>query len=588
MQKLLKTTTLLTSFVLGASLFISNGVSANGLKDLEGHWAKSQIQSWNEKGLAKGYQDGTFKPNRTITRAEFMTLLNQSFGLTEQAPILFTDVNSRDWFSSEVAKAVKEGYVSGFSDGTVRPNQPVSRQEVAIMLSNVMKLTNEKTSSLDGFKDSVFPQWSKGSIASVVETGLMNGYPDQTFKPDRLITRAEAIVTLDQALKARGLEETKNSSTVYSSAGTYGPQQGSETIEGDVVITSDLVVLQNIVIKGNLLIAESVGEGNTLLKNVTVQGQTTVKGGGPNSVIFQDSTLGAITVNKKAGDIRLQASGKTSIREVKLESRAKLEEKDLTTGSGFSQVVVSGAPEQSIVTLLGAFDSVTIQSSNVTLEVQSGLLSKLVIADQVVGSKISLAEGVKVAELVLDAAAQVNGKGSIEKAIINTSGSTFEQAPSQISNKENATWSVGTPAAGVGGGGAPGSVAIKPVVTDMYLDGLQFINGKVTLPNSSHKIHMLTFGLNVDSSIEILSVTNQDGDSVLGVFNRTGSAKVGEPIDLIRLLGLGDLDPERDGIRATHFVPLLNPGGSQASITMEIKLTNGNQETTLIRTVDIP
>ncbi|HBC93168.1 MAG TPA: hypothetical protein DCZ10_09810, partial [Pelotomaculum sp.] len=169
--------------------------------DISGHWAEKQIEDWISQSLASGYPDGTFQPDSLITRAEFMALINRAFGFTGEAPINFQDVQSTDWYAAEVAKAIAGGYISGYGDGTIRPNDNITREEAAAMLTRICKL--ETPDNIDdkiaGFIDSAKIQWSKAAVASVAAMGYMTGYPDQTFQPGKPVTRAEAISTLDRA-----------------------------------------------------------------------------------------------------------------------------------------------------------------------------------------------------------------------------------------------------------------------------------------------------------------------------------------------------------------------------------------------------
>jgi hypothetical protein len=128
----------------------------------------------------------------------------------------------------------------------------------------------------------------------------MRGYPDQTYRPAELITRAEAIVTLDRALTASSKTYT------YDKAGTFGPETGSEQIGGNVSINATGVTLQNVKITGDLLLAEGIGEGDVTLKNVTVLGKTAIKGGGSQSVILESCSMPDITIDKEG--LRLVAT----------------------------------------------------------------------------------------------------------------------------------------------------------------------------------------------------------------------------------------------------------------------------------------
>jgi hypothetical protein len=136
---------LVSSFLVFCMLFTSVSVAlgatavtkSTSTSDISGHWAEAQIKAWTEKGFIKGYADGSFKPNNTITRAEFIALVNRSFGFTEEATISFSDVPATSWAHPEVAKAIKAGYITGYSDGTIGISKSISRQEVAVIVGRV-------------------------------------------------------------------------------------------------------------------------------------------------------------------------------------------------------------------------------------------------------------------------------------------------------------------------------------------------------------------------------------------------------------------------------------------------------------------
>jgi hypothetical protein len=106
--------TTFTGFIPSTGVNAQENVQASGqIIDIQGHWAQAQIADWVEKGLARGYNDGTFKPDKSITRAEFITLVNKAFGFTKKSQINFKDVSTADWYSEEIAKAAAEGYITG-------------------------------------------------------------------------------------------------------------------------------------------------------------------------------------------------------------------------------------------------------------------------------------------------------------------------------------------------------------------------------------------------------------------------------------------------------------------------------------------
>lgn len=162
-----KLTGILAGIVGAGILFGSMGIAAAEsavTKDYEGHWAQQTIQSWLDNGLLKGFGDGSVKPNQTITRAEFMTLINRSYHFTEQSKVKFTDVQPASWAYSEVAKAVAAGYIQGFNN-EMRPNAPINRQEAAVIVTKLLKLSAGDTEVLKGFSDAgQMAFWSKGVL----------------------------------------------------------------------------------------------------------------------------------------------------------------------------------------------------------------------------------------------------------------------------------------------------------------------------------------------------------------------------------------------------------------------------------------
>lgn len=168
--------------------------------DYESHWAADAIRSAISSGLIAGYPDGTFKPDGQITRAEFMTLINKTFKFTDKAEIMYTDVPTGEWYRDEVAKAQAAGYIAGYENGTMRPGNPITRQEVAAIFFKLKNLTAADASAA-GFADAAsIAAWAKGAVRAVVKGTIMKGYPDNTFRPEGFLTRAEAVTVVRGSL----------------------------------------------------------------------------------------------------------------------------------------------------------------------------------------------------------------------------------------------------------------------------------------------------------------------------------------------------------------------------------------------------
>lgn len=182
LTNLKRTVAILVMFCLMFSLIPAN-TFAVAASDISGHWAQVTIQSWMDKGLIKGYPDGTFKPDQNVTRAEFMTLANRAFGYSAVVPITYTDVKAGSWYAPEVAKAKGAGYISGYPDGTMKPENPITREEVATIVARIKNLTSAANAA-DKYTDATkIGSWSKGQVGAVTSAQIMQGYPVGSFMP---------------------------------------------------------------------------------------------------------------------------------------------------------------------------------------------------------------------------------------------------------------------------------------------------------------------------------------------------------------------------------------------------------------------
>ncbi|MCJ8341813.1 MAG: IdeS/Mac family cysteine endopeptidase, partial [Cetobacterium sp.] len=170
--------------------------------DTKGHWAENTIKLFIDKGYINGYDDKTFKPNNSITRAEFVKVVNKLFGYIEKGTEKFYDVNENDWFYNDICIGIKAGYIKGKSETIFSPNDKITRQEVAMILTNIMNNKDENLDKLNSFKDgNETPQWAQSSVEGAIEAGYLNGYEDNTIKAFGNTTRAEAVTMLSRVKK---------------------------------------------------------------------------------------------------------------------------------------------------------------------------------------------------------------------------------------------------------------------------------------------------------------------------------------------------------------------------------------------------
>ena len=186
----------LAAFTLSAAL----PFSALAATDIQGHWAENVLTEWENGKLLSGYEDGTIRPDQKITRAEFVSLVNRAAQYKyEGNKITFTDVKDGDWYYQQVAIAANKGFVGGFEDNTFRPGEGLTRGEAASILARLEKL-EPNADKVKEFKDAdKVPAWAAGAIGAVAEKGFMVGDPDGSFHAERVLSRAEAVAALDRA-----------------------------------------------------------------------------------------------------------------------------------------------------------------------------------------------------------------------------------------------------------------------------------------------------------------------------------------------------------------------------------------------------
>ncbi|MGO4547570.1 S-layer homology domain-containing protein [Paenibacillus sp. 2TAB23] len=425
--------------------------------DMQGHWAQDDLRKWVSSGLMEGYEDGMIKPDRAVTRAELMTLINRSFKLIEKETVSFTDLTSESWAAEQVAIAVKAGYVEGYEDGTIRWNKQVTREEAASMVAKLLKIDVKIVTSKQIFKDaSDIGSWSKASVEALVDNKIINGFPDGRFDPKGKFTRAQSITVLEKAIQHKQAEVN------YNQAGVYGPEKNTEMVKGSVVVSSPGVTLRNMVIEGDLTLTAAVGEGDVDLNNVKVNGKMIISGGGPHSIHLIDSNLLHIIAHKQNGTVRIVASGTTVVKLITLKSTSIIEELNLS-GAGFTAVQLDKElPAGAEITFTGSFTDVEVYGALVKLLAVAGMIDNLIVRDNALGAAISMDSSFKVVRFVLDAAAKVTGKGVIEKAIVNKggTGTVFEKQPNVL---EGEGAGAAAPVAGGGGGVSPSPAPTEDV-----------------------------------------------------------------------------------------------------------------------------
>ncbi|GAS83707.1 InlB B-repeat-containing protein [Paenibacillus amylolyticus] len=190
--------------VMAVPATIAVPVAAN-FSDIEGHWAADSIREAAGLGIVKGYADGTFHPGAQVTRAEFTAMLVRMLkpvsdheDVISTMPAFVDAAQIGTWGIKEIAQASALGWIQGNEDGTLRPNAPITRAEMAVMVSRALTLTDVATES--SFTDTAsIPIWASQPAAHMQQSGLMKGRANGAFDSSALTTRAEATEVLMRA-----------------------------------------------------------------------------------------------------------------------------------------------------------------------------------------------------------------------------------------------------------------------------------------------------------------------------------------------------------------------------------------------------
>ena len=397
-------------------------MEANAM-DYEGHWAEATIGKWIENGYMKGYPDGTFRPDDTISKAEFIALMNRIYGYTAKADENYGDVSMDQWFYEDLLIAKGNVYMEWFSLEDIEANQPIERQEVSAILSCACRLKATQDLSANFIDAGIVADWSLPYVEAVTEKGYMKGYEDSTLRPEGNITRAEALVMLDRIL-----------GEIVSEAGTFGSEESETVIDGNMTVTAPDVTVENTVIRGDLMLAAGIGEGDVELKDVRVEGQTVVSGGGENSITINNSSLGDVIVIKVDDKIRI-VSRKSSMDRIVMSSGGKLE-------GEFEDAVVEVLSQGESIVLDGDFEEIKVEAE----------------------AFIDISEDTEVQEIVFSKPAVVTGEGTVVKAVIETDGVKMAQGVEEKTVEAGIDGSgvkviSSTTGSGGGGGGSTRPVA---------------------------------------------------------------------------------------------------------------------------------
>ena len=175
--------------------------------DIENHWAKENIIGLAKLGIVTGYTDGSIKPNNNITRAEMAVIVVKAASLepADEINLSFKDKDEiPNWAAGYIQTAVDNGIITGYEDNTFKPSKNLTREEMVVLIIKAFDIAVEEGLQPPKFKDTdEIGSWALNFVAKSVDLNIVSGYLDNTFKPKRNVTRAETFTVLYNILKTK-------------------------------------------------------------------------------------------------------------------------------------------------------------------------------------------------------------------------------------------------------------------------------------------------------------------------------------------------------------------------------------------------
>lgn len=229
---------------------------AAAFTDTAGHWAEGAINKWSQEySLIQGYEDGTFRPDDSITRGAFAGIMDRFMKFQEISPAqTFTDTAGTYW-ESAILKLHAAGVYLG-NDGKALPSDTITRQQAVTMIARAFDITGSSTAALPYGDGALVADYARGAVAEMSARGYINDSWNGDFRPTDPITRAEIVNIFSNMIQL-----------LIQDSGTH-----TGDVNGTVMINaSGSVSLENMKISGDLILAPGV-TGPVTLTNVTIAG----------------------------------------------------------------------------------------------------------------------------------------------------------------------------------------------------------------------------------------------------------------------------------------------------------------------------
>ena len=435
-----KTKRQLSSFIamilFASTMTIPSAQTVLAASDTQGHWAESTINKWTSSGYISGYPDGTFRPNNAISRAEFVTLANKAFGYNTQASISFSDVQPQYWAYAEIQKGVAAGYIKGDSIGTFRPGAAVTRQEAAVMMAQIKKLQTDANAST-GYTDyNAIANWAKPYVGAVSNAKVMQGFPNGAFRPQTSMTRAEAVTALENAIFAPVNNNTNNSSNNNNTTNNNSTNN-STNINNSTNNNNNNTTNNN---TANYTLEDTSLRGRTINGDLIISSSLNSKDVTLNNVIVKGTVKvqGGGTIKAQNCDFNKVELDKSNVV-FRAESKTKVRNLEFLNkakieGTGYENVVVKD-DDVSEATIDAEVNYVELDTDANLKLYKNADISTLEVTSDAKNGEVTFTSGSEVDNMTIRGKIRIYGKGDINDMTVYVSGIRSSIKPDKLTTR---------------------------------------------------------------------------------------------------------------------------------------------------------
>lgn len=370
---------LFLALALAAALALPAGAAEDrSFSDVEGHYAKEAVETWSSCGVLKGYLDGTFRPDAPVTRSELAAVLDRVMGYQNTVENTFADVPDKAWYTQNILHLAAEGIFQGSKGGRMLPTVSMTRQEAFTALARSLCL--EESKNAPGFADDEdIADWAKGYAAAMREAGYIKGDKADAIHPGDPITRAEVATVLSRMAAAFVNKDGTYSADCAGNliVNAQDVHLKDMAIEGDLIVADGVgngdVSLEKVTVKGDIIL-RGCGENSfhilpgCTVKNIIVTKTTNgrirlVNESGKTipMVYISDGRDGVTLDGGELGSVIIACDAPVTINTEKVDTVSVNDSAKVTVakGSTISSLEVTSAAEDAQITVEGKVNKVT-------------------------------------------------------------------------------------------------------------------------------------------------------------------------------------------------------------------------------------